>query len=318
VFPRRPPFVRLLALDARAITHADVEQAVTLGETDVFRGAQRLAGIAARDEYAAEFWTRGGRWDQTRVLVDGLPLFAPTHAFGAYSALNPDALGSAVLHLGVRPASIAEGGSGVVDVRTRHGAGRGSLEWLPARRSTRMAYSGIGRGTKGRGTSRISAAVAATVLVAMIVVAAGPARAWIVGGVRAFLDETSSDARAVPVTSRSVTSSTVAVTFAPEADEVLFWLAARPAGGTLELLVADGGRTTAEIARGQASEEIVVVPNGVRIRNMATSVADYRVTVGRSGMRLRLRVGSSAAARDTVFTAASQSTRIDLRAIRSP
>lgn len=121
---------QLLALDARAVTHADVEQAVTLGETDLFRGVQRFAGISARDEYAAEFWARGGRWDQTRVLVDGLPLFAPTHAFGAYSALNPDAFGAAVMHLGVRPAGIAEGGSAVVDIRTRRGGDSGALRGL--------------------------------------------------------------------------------------------------------------------------------------------------------------------------------------------
>ena len=52
----------------------------------------------------------------------------------------------------------------------------------------------------------------------------------------------------VPPAARTVPSpSTVAVTFAPEADEVLFWLAATPASGRLEPLVGGNGTTTAEV-----------------------------------------------------------------------
>lgn len=121
---------RLLASDAREITHADVEQATTLGETDVLRAAQRLSGVASRDEYSARLWARGARWDQTRVTLDGLPLFDATHAFGAFSAVNTDALGSAVLHLGMRSAAIAEGGSAVLDLQTRRAAPDGALRGL--------------------------------------------------------------------------------------------------------------------------------------------------------------------------------------------
>ena len=50
--------------------------------------AQGLGGITGRDEYSAEPWARGGRPDAPQVLFDGLPVFGPTHAFGAYSAIN--------------------------------------------------------------------------------------------------------------------------------------------------------------------------------------------------------------------------------------
>ncbi|MDQ3605834.1 MAG: carboxypeptidase-like regulatory domain-containing protein, partial [Gemmatimonadota bacterium] len=67
-----------LTSDVRALTHGDVVEAVTLGETDLFRALQRVPGVSARDDYTAILWTRGALWDQTRIYFDGLPLYNPT------------------------------------------------------------------------------------------------------------------------------------------------------------------------------------------------------------------------------------------------
>ena len=125
--------------DVRSITHADVEEGVTLGETDLFRALQRLPGVGAGDEYAAELWTRGARWDQTRIFFDGLPLFNPLHGLGTFSAVNADAVGAAFLHPGVQPATLGGATAGVLDLRSRRGgsggalAGVGELSLLSAR-----------------------------------------------------------------------------------------------------------------------------------------------------------------------------------------
>ncbi len=125
--------------DVRSITHADVEEGVTLGETDLFRALQRLPGVAAADEFAAELWTRGARWDQTRIFFDGLPLFNPLHGLGTFSAVNADAVGAAFLHPGVQPAQLSGATAGVLDLRSRRGgsggavAGVGELSLLSAR-----------------------------------------------------------------------------------------------------------------------------------------------------------------------------------------
>jgi hypothetical protein len=116
-----------LATDVRELTHVDVTEAVTLGETDLFRALQRLPGVSTRDEFTAELWTRGGRWDETRVLFDGLPLFNPVSGLGAYSSVNADVIGGATLFPGVKPASLPEGTAGVLDLRTRPAGGRGEL-----------------------------------------------------------------------------------------------------------------------------------------------------------------------------------------------
>jgi len=161
---------RFLEGDAAVLTHADVVEAVTLGETDIFRALQRMPGVTTRDDYTAALWTRGAPWGQTRVYFDGQPLFNPVHAIGLFAGVNPDAIGSASFHPGVRSPAIGEGAAGVFDVRsrraTRPGArglaelsmisARGAGEWgsrggrtgvtLAARRSyvdlaTRMAES---------------------------------------------------------------------------------------------------------------------------------------------------------------------------------
>ncbi len=117
---------RFLEGDAAVLTHASVVEAVTLGETDVFRALQRAPGITTRDDWTAALWTRGAPWGQTRVYFDGQPLFNPVHAIGLFAGVNPDAVGSASFHPGVRSPAIGEGAAGVFDVRSRRAARPGT------------------------------------------------------------------------------------------------------------------------------------------------------------------------------------------------
>lgn len=116
-----------LAPDARVLTYADVMDGVTLGEGDVLRALHRLPGVATRDDYTAELWTRGSPWPHTRVTFDGVPLFNPLHAVGVLSAIPPEILGAVFFHPGVRPAAAAGGAAGVLDLRTRPGGGAGGV-----------------------------------------------------------------------------------------------------------------------------------------------------------------------------------------------
>jgi hypothetical protein len=129
--------------DARRLTHRDVVEAVTLGETDIFRALQRIPGVTTRDDYTATLWTRGASWDQTRVYFDGLPLFNPTHAGWLFSAVNPDAIGDVTFQPGHRSARWGEGSAAVLDLRSRSGGSRplgGSAEVSLA--SLRLALDG--------------------------------------------------------------------------------------------------------------------------------------------------------------------------------
>ncbi len=111
-----------LTSDVRALTAADMLEAVTLGETDVLRAFQRLPGVTTRDDFTAQLWTRGARWSETRVYFDGLPLFNPVHAAGAFSAIPPDAVGAAFFHPGARSAALGEGAAAALELSSRAAA----------------------------------------------------------------------------------------------------------------------------------------------------------------------------------------------------
>jgi hypothetical protein len=118
---------QFLTTDTRELTHADVVEAVTLGEPDVMRALQRLPGVTTRSDYTAELWTRGAPWSHTRVYFDGIPLFNPLHALGVVSGIGSNAIGAVWFHPGARSAAIGEGSAGIVDLQSRRASGGGEL-----------------------------------------------------------------------------------------------------------------------------------------------------------------------------------------------
>jgi hypothetical protein len=140
---------RFLVGDARSLTSADLLEAITLGETDLFRALQRLPSVTTRDDYSAELWTRGSRWTDTRVTFDGLPLFSPLHVGGVFAGVDPDVVGSAFFLPGVRPASAAEGDAATLDLASRPAAEPGlhgltELSVISARAVLEHGTSGTG------------------------------------------------------------------------------------------------------------------------------------------------------------------------------
>ena len=139
-----------LSSDVRALTAADMLEAVTLGETDLLRAFQRLPGVTTRDDFTAQLWTRGARWSETRVYFDGLPLFNPVHAAGAFSAIPPDAVGAAFFHPGARSAAVGEGAAAALELSSRAAAdtvwsGAAELSVISARATFDRRFAG-GRG----------------------------------------------------------------------------------------------------------------------------------------------------------------------------
>ena len=116
--------------DIQELTPSDVADAVTLGETDLLRALQRLPGVVADDDWSAEPWTRGSRWDETRIYLDGFPLYDPLHGGGAFTSLSADLVGRMTFFPGVRPASAPDAAAGLVDLRTRSATGAERLSAL--------------------------------------------------------------------------------------------------------------------------------------------------------------------------------------------
>mgnify|MGYP001966924825 CR=1 FL=1 len=80
----------------------------SIGETDILRTLHLLPGIQAASDISTGLYIRGGGPDQTLILLDQIPLYNPSHAFGFFSTFNPDAIKDMTLHKGAYPAQYGE------------------------------------------------------------------------------------------------------------------------------------------------------------------------------------------------------------------
>ncbi len=92
-----------------------------LGEPDLIKGLETLAGVSTVGEGAAGFNVRGGNIDQNLVLQDGAPFYNTAHALGFYSVFNTDVIGNVTLYKGAIPAQFGGRTSSVLDVQLRDG-----------------------------------------------------------------------------------------------------------------------------------------------------------------------------------------------------
>lgn len=92
-----------------------------LGEPDVMKGALMLPGVQAVGEGTAGFNVRGGKSDQNLILIDNAPIYAPSHLFGNFSAINADAVKEATMYKGSIPARHGGRLSSVYEINTKDG-----------------------------------------------------------------------------------------------------------------------------------------------------------------------------------------------------
>jgi hypothetical protein len=89
-----------------------------IGEPDVARVVQLLAGVSARNDYNTGLNVRGGSADQNLVLLDGIPIYNPFHMGGLFSTFMDASVGGIELMTGAFPARYDGRLSSVLDVRS--------------------------------------------------------------------------------------------------------------------------------------------------------------------------------------------------------
>jgi hypothetical protein len=130
-------------------------------EGDPIRSLQLLPGVQAASDISSGLYVRGGGPDQTVVLLDGVPVYNPTHAFGFFSTFNADVLDEVNLYKGAYPAKYGGRLGAVLDVNSSAGdrselSGKAGLSTIAARLTLEGPVGGGG--------------------------------SWIVGGRRSFLE----------------------------------------------------------------------------------------------------------------------------------
>jgi len=92
-----------------------------LGEVDIINAIEMLPGVSVAGEGAAGFNVRGGDVGQNLILLDGIPIYNPSHLFGFFSAFNADVLRDATLYKGGIPARYGGRIASVLDITTKEG-----------------------------------------------------------------------------------------------------------------------------------------------------------------------------------------------------
>ncbi len=115
-----------------------VEELPALGERDPIRALTLLPGVQAASDISSGLYVRGGGPDQNLVLLDDVPVYNPTHAFGIFSAFNADVVDEVRLYKGAYPARWGGRLGAVLDVRSRDDGpttlrGRGALSTTSGR-----------------------------------------------------------------------------------------------------------------------------------------------------------------------------------------
>jgi hypothetical protein len=133
----------------RGISMAAVRNDPLLAEPDGLLG---LGGgeIGASPESPSGIHVRGAASDQTRYLLDGVPVFSPYHAAGTFSAWNPDALERLEVSSASPSPAFPEALSGTVSATTRRPGAVVRAQGAMSTTQARMVVDGpLGMGGAG-------------------------------------------------------------------------------------------------------------------------------------------------------------------------
>jgi hypothetical protein len=91
------------------------------GDLDIIKSLQAVPGIKSYGDGSSLFYVRGGNSDQNLVLIDEAPIYNPSHLFGFFSVLAPDAINEMTVYKGDFPAKYGGRLSSVIDIKARNG-----------------------------------------------------------------------------------------------------------------------------------------------------------------------------------------------------
>lgn len=91
------------------------------GEADIFRAAQLLPGISATQESSSGLFIRGSDSDQTMITLDGFTVYHLDHFFGAFTAINSNAVKTMQIHKGGLEARHGGRVGGLVEIIGKEG-----------------------------------------------------------------------------------------------------------------------------------------------------------------------------------------------------
>ena len=92
-----------------------------LGQRDVMSYVQTLPGVSNAQEGNTGLNIRGGRSDETLILLDDAPIYNPNHVFGLFSSFNAGVVKSIDFYKDRMPSEYGGRNAGVLAVHTKNG-----------------------------------------------------------------------------------------------------------------------------------------------------------------------------------------------------
>jgi len=123
VIQERAPDHNVTSLDVgiTRLSMATIKQLPTfMGEADVMKTILTLPGVTSIGEGTSNVNVRGGSADQNLILIDGAPVFNPSHLMGLLSIFNPDLLQDLSFYRAGIPPKYGERVSSVIDFSIRN------------------------------------------------------------------------------------------------------------------------------------------------------------------------------------------------------
>lgn len=126
----------------RELAASEIKSIPGLAEADPLRAIEVLPGVVTTSDFSSAFNVRGGAADQNLILLDGIPVFNPTHLGGFFSVFNGDMVERAELQSGGFPARFGGRVSSVLEVETDPGSGSFHGDAGVSVLATRLALGG--------------------------------------------------------------------------------------------------------------------------------------------------------------------------------
>ncbi|MCI0706198.1 MAG: TonB-dependent receptor [Ignavibacteriae bacterium] len=133
----------------------DIKVVPVTVQEDIFRAIQILPGIVSTSDVNSHFYVRGGSGDQNLILLDGMKIYNPFHAFGIFSIFDSDLIKTTEVYTGAFPPGFGGRLSSVVNMTTRDGnvtsfSGKANINFIssklqlegPVFKNTRWLVSG--------------------------------------------------------------------------------------------------------------------------------------------------------------------------------
>ena len=128
--------------EIRTSTHVlgrqELQRVPVSGQDDILRSIQILPGIVSTSDVNSQFYVRGGSGDQNLILLDGMRIYNPFHAFGLFSIFDPDVVKTVEVYTGAFPPEYGNRLSSVIKISTRDGnasaiSGHGDINFLSSK-----------------------------------------------------------------------------------------------------------------------------------------------------------------------------------------